>query len=846
VIRRLISGTVAALVFLCALVAGGRTASAASCTVPIGPCPTIQAALNQAVAGDTISVNTGTYSEKITFPSGGTPGNPITLRATPGHHPVLDGTGVSGSNMILIDGTASPKSYIVVRGFEIRNNLNVSDGSGVRILGAGTAIEIRDNEIHNITGDHAMGITVYASEASAIAALVIDGNTIHDCEPAQSEALTLNGNVDGFQITNNVVRDVNSIGIDCIGGETDIQPNPALVCRNGLIKGNTVIRANADYEGGFAGGIYVDGGRDIVIENNTITGCDLGIEIGAENAGTVTDNVKVRNNIIYENEKAGLVFGGFSSSVGRANDNEFRGNTLYRNNTLGESGQGRFFSGNGVSEVWIQFGDGNVFENNIVYAGSENVFVGSFDAGSSVNNTFDHNLFFSDAGIAAGEFSLNGTGYTGLSAWQAGTGQDANSLAGNPLFTNPAAGNFHIAVASPAVNGGNAGFVPDVSEVDLDGQPRKIGASVDIGADEGTCGNGGAADPGEACDDGNAVNCDGCDNDCSLSGTCGNGVTCSGFGEACDDGNTANGDCCSSTCTHESAGTGCSDQNACTEGDVCDGAGVCAGDTVGGPACALDTDLRKCQEAIAKSGRRYFETDLKAQQKCRNDLNNGRTLYFDQGQTMPLAAFSDCDQEYNASARATKAAIRWRDSIVSKCTDVLVAQLAACAATVDGLVGPGAASGCLLSTHAAAVDVMIDDQYGNQLTGMEASFSELRRCQENIAKAGRSYSVARVKQLQSCRNRLNRGKLLYFDDAGSMPLINPNDCDGEASSAGRIAKAATRARGLLEDRCTDILLAQLPGACAATVDALINPAADGGCLVDGHALQTGAIIDALY
>lgn len=33
--------------------------------------------------------------------------------------------------------------------------------------------------------------------------------------------------------------------------------------------------------------------------------CDLGIEIGAENAGLITSNVKVRKNVIYENEKAG-------------------------------------------------------------------------------------------------------------------------------------------------------------------------------------------------------------------------------------------------------------------------------------------------------------------------------------------------------------------------------------------------------------------------------------------------------------------------------------------------------------------------------------------------------------
>jgi cysteine-rich repeat protein len=828
-------------------IASARPSSAASCTVPTdAACPTIQAALNQASPGDTVSVNSGVYSEKISFPSGGTAGNPMTLRASTGHHPVMDGTGVAGSNIILIDGTSTAKNYVIVQGFELRNNLGVNDGSGVRILGSGTGIEIRDNEIHNVTGDHAMGITVYATNPAAIANLVIDGNFIHDCEPAQSEALTLNGNVDGFEITNNVVRDVNSIGIDCIGGETDIQPNPALVCRNGLIRGNTVIRANADYDGGFAGGIYVDGGNSITIENNVVTESDLGIEIAAENAGLVTDEVRVRNNVLYRNEKAGLVFGGFAASVGRANSNEFRGNTLFENNTVGPNGQGRFFSGNGVAEIWVQFGSDNILENNIVYAGPANVFVGSFDLGSSIDNTFDYNLFYSAAGVASGEFSLNGVAYPGFAAWQAGAGQDAASIAANPLFVNPSAGDFHIAISSPAVNAGNPAFSPDVSETDLDGQPRKIGAAVDIGADEGTCGNGGIPDPGEACDDGNTSNCDGCDNDCTLSSACGNGVTCSGFGEACDDGNVIDGDCCSSSCNFEAAGGSCSDHDACTTADACDGAGSCSGDAIGGPACALDNELRKCQEAIAKSGRRYFETLLKGLQTCRNNLNKGKAVYSDQAQTQPIAGPNDCDQEYRAASRAAKAAFKARDAIVARCNDILVAQLGACAASIDGLVDVTATAGCLLTTHVVATAALIDDEYGGGLAGNEPQYADLRMCQEQTAKAGRAFATTRVKQIHSCRNKLNRGQLLFFDVDKTQPLVNPADCPDEFKAAVRIGNAGTKARNSLVAHCTDSLLSGLGGVCGTTVDAVVDAAGSGGCLIDGHRMQTDAVLDAEY
>jgi hypothetical protein len=84
----------------------------ASATVRIVPdnFATIQAALNASVAGDTIRVRDGApYAEKITFPaSGSSGGGYITLEAFPGDQPILDGTGVAGANMVLIQN----RSYV--------------------------------------------------------------------------------------------------------------------------------------------------------------------------------------------------------------------------------------------------------------------------------------------------------------------------------------------------------------------------------------------------------------------------------------------------------------------------------------------------------------------------------------------------------------------------------------------------------------------------------------------------------------------------------------------------------------------------------------------------------------
>jgi cysteine-rich repeat protein len=62
-----------------------------------------------------------------------------------------------------------------------------------------------------------------------------------------------------------------------------------------------------------------------------------------------------------------------------------------------------------------------------------------------------------------------------------------------------------------------------------------------------TCGNG-VLDPQEACDDGNVVDGDGCDGDCTVT-ACGNGIETAD--EECDDGNVLAEDGCSATCTFE-------------------------------------------------------------------------------------------------------------------------------------------------------------------------------------------------------------------------------------------------------------------------------------------------------
>ncbi len=479
------------------LIAWCTTAPVAAAIIAVpGDHSTIQAAIDAANPGDTIHVAAGDYNEALTFTSCGLPGQPIVLMGLPGDLvtlgdvPALDTSGTGAANAILIDDC---NDVAVIR-FEVRDHNAGTDGSVVRILGSSSRVEVRGMVIRDVVGTNAMAITAYGTDADPIADLTIADNVIRDIAAAPSEAVTLNGNVNGFLIENNVVRQINNIGIDMIGGETDIQPNPTLVARNGLVRGNVVLAANSNYGGGYAAGIYVDGGRDIVIEGNVVEGCDLGIEVGAENAGVTASNIVVRNNLVVGNERAGVVVGGYSDKAGRTENILFQGNTLVGNNTLGQNGVGTYFTGGGIGEIWVQWADSTTFRHNLVEASPpvvapfDIVYVGNYEVGSATSTVFERNLYWSidPTTPGSGVFDWNGSQYADVASWQAAPlGFDTTSIHANPLlFLNLETDHYELTAGSPAVDAADPGFVPAPAEADIDGGERRRGTAVDLGSDE--------------------------------------------------------------------------------------------------------------------------------------------------------------------------------------------------------------------------------------------------------------------------------------------------------------------------------------------------------------------------
>ena len=223
--------------------------------------------------------------------------------------------------------------------------------------------------------------------------------------------MSINGNVQDFEIRDNVIHDGNNIGIDVIGYESMAPSQQYDRARNGSITGNTVFNMstinNPAYAEFSAAGIYVDGGTDVLIERNSSYNNDIGVELASEHDGKFTANVIARNNLIYRNNVAGVSIGGYSADVGGTSGCKIINNTLFENDVE------RTFGG----EFQIMYNaQGNSFRNNIVYANSQMVFVNYYVASNDTPAVIDNNLYYGPGSASSSEWAWLGTNYVGFAS----------------------------------------------------------------------------------------------------------------------------------------------------------------------------------------------------------------------------------------------------------------------------------------------------------------------------------------------------------------------------------------------------------------------------------------------
>jgi len=464
------------------------------------PWKTIQHAADSVGAGDTVYVRGGVYNELTSMKAlGSASAGFITFSSYPGENAIVDGTRlkIPGGQWGLF--TIQDQGYIVINGFELRNYKTSSRADvpiGIYIFGAGSNLQIVNNHIHNIEttaktnpnqcGSNAFGLTVYGTKApDSINALAIIGNEVDHLKTGCSETLSVDGNVEFFSISNNLVHDDDNIGIDAIGFEKVSPVQKYDQARDGEIRGNAVYNitsyGNPDYGKQYAAdGIYVDGGTRIIIEQNLVHNVDLGIEMASEHHKHVTSYVTARNNIIYADNSNGISIGGSD-----ANKNGGTDHCILVNNTLFKDGMKGINNNSGEFQIQ-HHATNNIFENNIIYANTEAQFLNSYVATPTHPAVIDYNLYYSTVGASNGNWTWLGHNYTGYALYRQKTKLDVHS----PQFLNPlfislgTPPNLDIRPGSPAVNAGNDLGIEVVGAVDFAGNPRVQNGEINIGAYE--------------------------------------------------------------------------------------------------------------------------------------------------------------------------------------------------------------------------------------------------------------------------------------------------------------------------------------------------------------------------
>ena len=470
--------------------------------------------------GDRVIVHGGVYQEFLTPQRSGTADRWIEFAAASGETPVIDGTflTLNGAQQGAIY-VAGDIGYVRFQGFEVRNLSNdrssqwaptavavrdqahhielidcnlhtISTGlanrtpKGISIEGRSHNITIRGGKVSQVSNTAQFGnahaIAVFGRDRTPVDYVAVEGVEIFDLTLGESEALVFNGNVTNFRAVGNRIYDSNNIGIDVIGFE-GVGPAGLDQARNGLIADNVIhdvsSRQNPAYLAYTAGGIYVDGGRDVIIERNQVYQCDIGVELASESPVGETTGITMRDNVIWRNSIGGLLLGGYEVGRGATEDCLIVNNTFFENDTRRTQ----------LGEVNIRYKTNrNVFKNNVFNAGPQGWFV-TFprEFADSEGNVFDRNCYFSAARSLGWEW--RGRWATSLSSFQTMSGQEETGIFKNPRFqglvTDPHG--LQLAVYSPLIDAGAGDIaLPSESRTDAAGEDRFVGDRIDIGAYE--------------------------------------------------------------------------------------------------------------------------------------------------------------------------------------------------------------------------------------------------------------------------------------------------------------------------------------------------------------------------
>ncbi len=414
------------------LYVGGAGCSDAGAGTASVPYCTIAKAAKVAVAGQTVLVSSGTYTDEV-FPwHSGTSGSPIVFRPAPGAAVTISGAKHGF--------TISNQSWITVSGFTIQN----SPRDGIYVYNA-TGVTLTGNTVRT-SGQRVSGSTAYGMYLNAMTGSVVSGN------------LVTNNSASGIFLTNG------STGNQVVGNESSW--NAYGYVRNAVgidlrAPGN-VVRGNRVHDNEDSGiQLYPGGDRNTVVDNVSYRNMGFTTTVQSNCSHPTTGNT------------AGCLTGDHGIDNYGVTGGSVVGNTVYANVSAGINLEG-VPSG---TTAGYSIADNVAVDNAI---GCPDGAGGTFkcprtrgnirvDATSQLGTSVDFDLV--NLSVAGTMMVWGSTSYTSLSAFRSASGQEPRGLQADPRFANASGGGFTLQPGSPAIDSANSG-APGHLATDAAGRPR--------------------------------------------------------------------------------------------------------------------------------------------------------------------------------------------------------------------------------------------------------------------------------------------------------------------------------------------------------------------------------------
>ena len=399
------------------------------------------------------------------------------------------------------------------------NDLSTSGANSIRLIGVyvqgvdGTTIS--NNQIGNIVNANAespKGIWLATGTNSA----TISGNTFSNLSLTNTGAYALTGiyvnpgtTATNISVSNNTISTLANSGTAlAYAGILSFSPNTSIT--NNTVTGLTQNGAAAFWGIVQSGAVNSScSGNTVSAINTSTTGVPCGINIQGASTGVAISKNKIYN---IKNTNAG----GYSAIGLALNSSSGTANTTASNNLIFDIagyGYASQSTDNGFGINILSGGGYNLYFNTVNLATNQTDGTGVpacliINSAVTALNSLDirDNIFSIPATVGTNRYAvisnaantvfsemnyndyytsgsnigyIGGIDRTNLAAWQTGTGKDASSISGDPLFVSATDLHLNTALSSPAKN---AGYALATVTTDIDGDTRNN--PPDIGADD--------------------------------------------------------------------------------------------------------------------------------------------------------------------------------------------------------------------------------------------------------------------------------------------------------------------------------------------------------------------------